>query len=95
MSLMAKLADAAVQEADEMQTPIKRGVDGTYGDQANVNALSKAGGSIDLGAGSDVFHFGGKKNVTGAVDMGDEAGTSGDRFDKDRDVLKLKKDLSD
>ena len=95
MSLMAKLADAAVQEASEMQTPIKRGVEGTDGGRANVKALSEAGGSIDLGAGSDVFHFGGKKNVTGTVDMDDEVGTSGDRFDKDRDILKLKKDLSE
>ena len=95
MSLMAKLADAAVQEADEMQTPIRRGVDGTDGDKANVNKLSKAGGSIDLGAGSDVFNFGGKKNVSGWVSMGEEAGTSGYRFDKDRDILKLEKDLSD
>ena len=93
--LLEKLADAAVQEQSEMQNPIKRGVDGTDGGKANVKALSEAGGSLDLGAGSDVFHFGGKKGVSGTVDMGEEAGTSGDRFDKDRDIVRLKKDLSE
>ena len=93
--LLEKLADAAVQEQSEMQNPIKRGVDGTDGGKANVKALSEAGGSLDLGAGSDVFHFGGKKGVSGTVDMGEEAGKSGDRFDKDRDIVRLKKDLSE
>jgi len=93
--LLEKLADAAVQEQSEMQNPIKRGVDGTDGGKANVKALSEAGGSLDLGAGSDVFHFGGKKGVSGTVDMGEETGTSGDRFDKDRDIVRLKKDLSE
>ena len=93
--LLEKIADAAVQEDTEMQNPIKRGVDGTDGGKANVKALSEAGGSLDLGAGSDVFHFGGKKGVSGTVDMGEEAGTSGDRFDKDRDIVRLKKDLSE
>ena len=93
--LLEKIADAAVQEDTEMQNPIKRGVDGTDGVKANVKALSEAGGSLDLGAGSDVFHFGGKKGVSGTVDMGEEAGTSGDRFDKDRDIVRLKKDLSE
>ena len=93
--LLEKLADAAVQEQSEMQNPIKRGVDGTDGGKANVKALSEAGGSLDLGAGSDVFLFGGKKGVSGTVDMGEEAGISGDRFDKDRDIVRLKKDLSE
>ena len=96
MSLLKKLADAAVQKKHEIQEPrIKRNDDDTAGDKANIKALNKNDGGLDLGAGSDVFHFGSKEDVTGTVDMGDAAGENdGDRFGADRDILKLSKDLS-
>ncbi len=94
----AKLEGKAEQSK---KTSGRKKFDGTNADdanKANLNVLNKqigTGDSIDLGAGSDLFHFNkrGIKEGTYNVDMGDDVVRPG-RLGRDNDMLKLAKDLS-
>ena len=102
MALFEKLAAAATMEGKAVQNKIpgREKLDDGNADGANkawVKVAAKDDDrSLDLGAGSDVFVFGGHSTTDQlTVDMGSETADTGyARLNKDRDIVILRNDIT-
>ena len=102
MALFEKLAAAATMEGKAVQhkIPVREKLDDGNADGANKAWVALAAKdddrSLDLGAGSDVFVFGGHSTTDElTVDMGSETADTGyARMNKDKDTVILRNDIT-